>query len=516
LSQATADYRAKQHCGFIKAADRDRPRPHRRQFTIGPRPIDRCHGWVSLHLSGDNCLSHCPDLRVSQATDARGNRWHLLGLAVQTVADRPDPVEDIANATAETIEETYYSWAGRWLLVGCGRLYMDCSGLLGCFYGNRKVSAGEEFWVSNSAAVLAEVLDVDTRLSYRIEHGFGIDWYIPPRSGVDSIRRLLPSQVLDLSNGTVRSRRLIPPLPQKLNYEEALDELQTYFITVLRRVSEISERLWLALTGGKDSRTFLAVAKFADIPVRPYTHCHAHITHADRTLPPRLAKTVGMEHTLVTGGEYSAVLEQIFDRHTAGHSVDRDRFYFSHDYFKWCRKGDMILRSHCIEIGRWARGRFPIEEFGPSMPEAGEMISRYKERGFKYAKRDPSGSFPPPMYEALDEWVAWSRSWPQEEVDWRDRLWIEQCLAGWLSSIEQSLDLIDAERFYPLNSQRFFALVLQVPEEKCQPKLPTYLCDLIGRMAPELLRFPFNPPDPVSVHSRLLSKLMSLLRKVCR
>jgi len=487
-------------------------RIHRRQFVIGPRPIDSLPGWLAVQLPGCGYLSHCPELRVASRTDAGGNIWYLLGIAVQTMVGRPDPIDEIGTFIPETIQDMYHSWAGRWMLVGNGEVHMDCSGLLGCFYRTREVrGTGEELWLSSSPAIVADLLGVDTQLSYRIEHGYGFDWYLPPRSGIESISRLLPSQVLHLSNGKVSPRRLLAPLSRTLNYEEVLDELQTYFTTAIQNVSRISDRLRLPLTGGYDSRTLLAVALHAGVPVSTFTHGHTNLAFADLTLPPKIAETVGLDHVLYEGGEYSQELADMYDRHTAGHSVDRDRFYFAHNYFEWCRKGDMILRGNCFEIGRGFRERYPVEQYGPELPDAEAIINEFRVRGFKYAGRDPAGFFPPPLCQAMEDWVTWSESIPPEDMDWRDRFFLDQRLAGWLSSIEQSLDLIDADRFYAANSHRFCALVLQIPEQKRLLRLPTHQIDLIRRMAPELLQFPFNPPRPISFRRRLWGKLKSLI-----
>jgi len=487
-------------------------RIHRRQFVIGPCPVDSLPGWLSVQLPGCGYLSHCPELRVAHRKDVKGNVWCLLGIAVQTVAGRPDPIDEIGPDTSEAIQNLYHSWAGRWMLIGNGEVHMDCAGLLGCFYGTREVSGTDkELWLSSSPAILADVLGVDAKLSYRIEHGYGFDWYLLPRSGIESISRLLPSQVLHFPNGKVSPRRLLAPLSRTLSYEEVLDELQTYLITAIQNVARISNQLLLPLTAGYDSRTLLTVAMHAGVPIRTFTHRHANLTFADLTLPPKIADSVGLDHVFHEGNEFSQERADLYDQHTAGHSVDRDRFYFAHDYFKWCRKGDMILRGNCFEIGRGFRERYPVEEYGPEMPDAEVIIEKFRERGFKYAGRDPADFFPPQLCETMEEWVAWSRSIPQEDMDWRDRLFLDQRQAGWLSSIEQSLDLVEAERFYAVNSHRFSSLILQIPEQKRLLRSPMHQIDLIRRMVPELLQFPFNPPRPIPFHRRLWGKLKSLI-----
>jgi len=392
---------------------------------------------------------------------------------------------------------------------------LDAGALLGCYYGTKNDGgSGREFWMSSSPAILAKALGVDTRLRYTIRHAYGIDWYLLPGSGTEEIRHLLPTQILDISSGEVTPRPLLPSEPRMSSYEETLDELQKSLITAYTNISRVAERLWLPLTGGKDSRTILAVLKHAGLTVSPYTHYHSRLTHADRTFPPKLAGAVGMKHTFFTGGEHSPKLKSLYDRHTARHCVGIDRFYFSHDFFRWCKEGDIILRSHGIDIGRLHRPRFPLQEFGVSeVPDAEVLLEKWKERGFKYAGKDPTEFFPESVYETVREWVEWVRRTPAQGINWRDRFDIEQSMAGLGGPLEQSLDLINADRFYACNCHRYLCLALQVPEEQRFPK-PMHQYDLMQRLAPELLKWPCNPPDPIPLLKRVRGKLVSLQRRL--
>ena len=108
---------------------------HRRQFVIGPSPYRAGEDWQSLSL-GDGCvLSYCPELCIARAGDATGADWAILGLAIESRADCPDPATAIASVASGEVPGLTASWCGRWVLVGVGRLYLDACGLLGCLYG---------------------------------------------------------------------------------------------------------------------------------------------------------------------------------------------------------------------------------------------------------------------------------------------------------------------------------------------------------------------------------------------
>lgn len=457
---------------------------HRRQFILGPDPINTIPGWVQVVIPGVGYLCHCPELKYSSVNDADGHRLTLLGSSIQTDANLPDPRNEIAISTDGTIQDLYQTWAGRWVLIGSGKLHMDSSGLIGCFYVQKQNASGKrELWVSSSAALLIEVLGLDDKPKRSIRHGVGIDWYPPPNMCMVSIRRLLPSQILELGTGALIPRRLIPAISQNLSYEDILDRIQNYLVTTLRRATMMRDRTWLPLTAGYDSRLLLAAARFAGISVHTYTQIYPSISEPDRTLPPKLAEAAGFSHYNVYGKSYRKDLTEIYDKHTGGLCVDRDRYFISREYFNWGKKGDLILRGGCFEIGRcyyWSK--FSGHGIMSNVPEVDIILGEFKE------------SSNPALVQALTEWIDWTRQTPHQDMDWRDRFYLEQRLAGWLSSVEQSLDLIDADRFHTVNSHYYFANVLRIPEEK--RRVSQHHVDLIARMAPELLEFPFNPVVP--------------------
>lgn len=468
---------------------------HRRQFILGPNPINTIPGWVQVKISEFIYLYHCPELPVTSVKDTDGQNLFILGSPIQTDAKRPDPKIDIETSAAPyEIQDLYQTWAGRWVLIDRGKLHIDSSGLLGCFYSARQNAKGEtELWVSSSAALLIELLGLDEKSTYSIHHGVGIDWYPPPCTSINSIFKLLPSQILELKGGTLIPRRLFPKISPTLSYEDILDKLQDYLVTTLCRAARMHNRIWLPLTAGYDSRLLLATAKWAGVPVHIYTHIHPHINESDRVLPPKLAKAVGFSHSMFYGKVYRKDLEAIYDKHTGGLCAGQDRYYISREYFNWSQKGDLILRGHCFGLGRcnyWYK--FPGSGIIPSVPEVDIILGGFKE-----------GSNPA-LVTALAEWIDWTRQTQHQDMDWRDRFLIEQRITGWLSLQEQSLDLIDADKFYIANSHYFFALLLQIPEEKrC---VSQHHIDLIARMAPELIKFPFNPE--VSIRQKVLRKLI--------
>jgi hypothetical protein len=453
---------------------------HRRQFMLGPSPVDFIPGCVTTQIAGVGYLSHCPELRVASVKNVEGKIWHLLGTAVQTDTSRLRPIDELAHATSSTVEGMYHTWAGRWVLIGDGRLYLDASGLSSCFYGFKEtIGDGKELLASSSLGLLVGLLETNPCPVRSIQHQKGMDWYAGPRSRFDSARQLLPSQILELKTGDIFPRQLLPKTTDNPSYDDLLDVLQNYLVTAVTQASNLSGNLMLPLTAGYDSRLLLATLSYAGIPATTYTHIHKHMSPADTLLPPELANAVGFKHVAYPGMEYRSDLADLCHLHTNGNCVDRDRYYISHQYFNWCRKGDLILRSGGSEIGRCFYWRKFPEPHTSSILPSSEVILH----GFE---KDPH----PSLAQTIDEWVVWSKETGCDRLDWRDRLYLEQRLGCWLSAVEQLLDLIDADRFHSFNSHSYFSRVLQVPAAKRQ--LKQHHVDLIKRMAPALAKFPFN------------------------
>jgi hypothetical protein len=93
----------------------------------------------------------------------------------------------------------------------------------------------------------------------------------------------------------------------------------------------------------------------------------------------------------------------------------------------------------------------------------------------------------------IESWAEWIRQTPIEGLDWRDRYYIEQRIAGWQSAKEQLYDMQPNERFTAINCARTYALLLSLPESLRAPL--EHHRQLIAAMAPELGEFPINPPD---------------------
>ncbi len=363
------------------------------------------------------------------------------------------------------------SWAGRWILIADGRVQLDAAGTLGCYY--RRV--GSELWLSSSPELLRELEPALGLPSVELVHETGMDSVPPPGSGIDGVSRLLPSQTIGF-DGSIRRRPLLPPV-EDASYEDRLASLEGRLRTAVLGLAARGGPIALPLSGGRDSRLVLSAAVAEGIRVEPYTLAYPNMPRADLELPPRLCAAVGYDHRLVLPEALDEDRLRLFDRHTALHTIDIDREFFARRQLDAVAGAALDLGGGVFETGRcYYHGGIPVEL--PATPaETAAAIQAVLPTG---------------RYEALEGWARWIHETQTPDLDWRDRLYIEQRVAGWLSAVSLGLDLAGVQRVHVASCGAYLAETLALPADV--RRLGFHHDHLIERLAPALGRFPFNPP----------------------
>jgi hypothetical protein len=341
-----------------------------------------------------------------------------------------------------------HALAGRFVTVEEDTIMLDAIGSLACYY--RQIDGA--VWASSSPELLRTL---EPGLDYpaeRLKWGSEREWFPPPLSGIEGILRLLPGQSLNLRDCSVVSHANLPKIPS-LSYGEALDAIEA----LLRRiVSAAAERfpLWVPLTAGGDSRLILAacIAESLDITTFTFQAPEEHQHAQDLLLPPRIAETAGVQHYLLRSGRPDPEIEQLFDTHTAFHSHDLDRALIVRGQWAHIPDGALVLGGNGWEVGRCY-----------------------------YWREQP----PVP-----DEYRAWVNEHPSE-LDWRDQLYVDQRMAGWLGANEQGLDLTGRQRIHAANCGELLALLLALPVDLRRDG--RHQAELVRRLHPPLARIPVNP-----------------------
>lgn len=442
--------------------------------------------WIARKLDTGLVLSSCPSLPVSIE---RGRV--LLGLAAQADGSRPDPVVELSDVNFD--EARTRSWAGRWALVCGGRVITDVGGTMGCYY--RRCPDG--LWISGSVELLRRLDPELPRVVLVPKHARGMDWIPPPDTGIAGLRRLLPTQAL-IDEGI--------PVPLELglgahdvgtsDYKAVISELSRLLVTALRNLARSTPQLWLPLTAGRDSRTLLAAAAAAEIEIVPFTFENDAMSAADRVLPPRLARAVGFDHVWIAARAPETQLSRMFDDHTALQCVDVDRRYVASRQWEALPEHAVTVGGGVFEVGRCY--------YHTRLPESVETPEQMAEAVLNALPSVSPGG--------VKAWADWLHRTPEIGMDWRDRFYLEQRVAGWLASVAQGIDLTGRTRVHVASCHDIVRALLAVPVEA--RRIGAHQDELVLRLAPALGRYPTNR-DP-SLRLRLehrLKREIVLLRR---
>lgn len=412
-------------------------------------------------------------------SDAEGKACALLGLAVQTMDGEPEPLDQIQQSRSEDIVGRYESWAGRWLLVAGTRVHVDASALLGVFYGRDDRG---RVWASSSPALIAAQLDLRDADEFRgdaLRHESGISWCPPPATPSPRVSRLLPSQVLDMGSGVVEARRLLPPVHAQQGRDDTIGQIQRALIQSCRGLPQQSRRIWMSLSAGSDSRVVFAAAQAAGVPMTAFTRISSRMSVADYLLPPQMAERLGYGHRYIAPKRRDPGRMKLVEAHAASFVSKGDALPLIEGH----RDGldGILLGGQCFGVGK-VLGRSGTRGAWRRPKDLSAMVARMQGEPLNSSR-----------LEAIERWAHWAAETPVEGLDWRDRYYLEQRLAGWQSSKEQVYDMQPHERFVPINCARTYSLLLSLPE--AQRATLDHHRLLIRAMSPALADFPVNPPD---------------------
>lgn len=476
---------------------------HQKQFVLGPATVRVRPEWEALQLGDRLTLSYCPKLRIARLRSRDGKDYCLLGVAV--LSDRPGVSIEAAFDQRESseIEEWTGFWAGKWALISAEHCWQDAAGLLGIYHRR----AGGSIWISSSPAILGGYLphiSPAPRLPWNIAHEKGMDWIPAPLTTRENVFKLLALRTIDPRSGEIRPVRFAAARQRVRDITTLASALQNVMGNWGRLAFQ--DRA-VGLTAGFDTRTVLAAGTAARIDFHAFTDVHEFLARADRELPPRLAKRVGVIHRFQDNPGISIAEVRARQAAIIAH-MDRAIF---HPTAAMCASGRAdhmhdsgltIAAGHGFEIGRCAQwARFFRAGLGERAPTPGGLL-----RAFFHAR-------PRPLSLWMDAMTIWQRSLSEAvalDLDWRDRFYLEQRFGAWASTVQRTLDVLDGSFFYPANCLWIAHLLLQyTPRER---RMGFAQRSAIELLAPPLADFPFNP-EPVTTRVRKRMALAFLVTK---
>jgi len=403
-------------------------------------------------------LYHCPDLPVQHLHDAEGRPWTLLGAAVDVIDGRPT-AEVVSTTPTGKMNALYDSLDGRWLLIGEHEVHGDLLYLIPVFYGRQGFA---------STPALLPGYEVPRP---RLDIVDMLDWFPAPHSGVPGVRRLLPTQYLNLEDHSVGARDLPA---QSMSTQESLDRMRRYLRHAVAGVQ--AERIVVPLTAGWDSRLVLAACLDAGVAVECVTLDHPGMSVADRQVPPQLAAAAGAPHRFVPYGPVDRAAGRLYDHQVGGHIREMDRHFMRRSQYAWTKPGDVLLRGVSLDTTRKHFHRYVLP---PEQPDLDELRRRLKPTAVQM--------------EGLRAYHEWTTGHPQP-LPYDYLFDFEQGKSAWAAMSGVALDLTQANALQPGNTWAYLSAAMALPEE--MRLRSEHHARVIDAIHPPLLDFPVNPPEP--------------------
>jgi hypothetical protein len=404
----------------------------------------------------------------------------LIGDAWQVHPSKDCPESIIKSFTGRTtLEDVYYeekTWCGRYVLIVNNWLFLDFAGTLGVFYS-------DDMRLSSSYRILCE--QIGTEVIYPDTLGEGLMNFVPgPLTPTNGVMRLLPSEIINIATGERRTRPLNPDgIWNAENDQDRINELEKYFTCSLRNMAKHfpDSVFWIALTGGKDSRTLLSLLESSGIDYKAFTCWHERIAEADLVLPPKLAKAVGRPYKFIERREdnYSPSRADEYMRHTGGMADDADKpMYVYGQYQELDRNHQVVLLRSAI----WpcSCNRFKDKFSRKEIHQMDKCFDTIKV--FPKAKKHELYCKALRLWEELVNYDAINKG-----INLWDRLMIEERHGAWLSSIEQGFDLMEGiVSIECCNSRRFFSILTGFSDKdkkrkKHEMSIVKQLCPILSK-----------------------------------
>lgn len=419
--------------------------------------------------------------------DKDGSKWALVGLAFSADLKNKSPIDDIMNSRSDEIGKKLNNWAGRWCLIGEDSVQSDCVGLMSLYY----YQSLKNFYISSSLALLKVIYNPNISIvKNRLIGNHSFDWYPLPLTKYKDIYHLIPSQKIIINNESISVvfRKNVETY-EALNDDEIASMIGKHLENTLFNINLFSKKnLHLALTGGADSRTLLAILLNQKIPFKSYLLYYNLITKADKKIPFTIAKKFGFKHSLIRGKATNKTRLTLFDTHTDYNLNDGNRLFFAKKQFDQFTEDDLLIKGAIFELGKG----FYYSTFFSSENVKSDLYKAFPDIEFVNGYK-----------KSLDCWFDWVKQHPLN-IDLRDRLYLEQRNSGWIGALEQGLDILDSHSIHPANSALVVSLLLSLSEKSKFDGDINLL--IIKEYEESLLNYAINPKDKLRMLKYMLVK----------
>ena len=461
---------------------------YRRQFLLARHRVAELEGW-DLRNIGPYWLHTHPDLPITETEDS-SRSLTLLGYLFDTEKYELSNLDILQQLLARTNDfisllAELKRYPGRFAIFyrdqSCMRLLHDALALREVYYaedGNSVVCGSQPNLLERFADPPIHRSDGSGALDFienqmpRVRNG-----RLWPGEGTpfEGIKHLLPNHYLDLIG--MKSHRYWPREPiNRLELSDAVSRSAAFLSGALKAAAH-RYPLMLAVTAGEDSRSLLAASK--DISKQIYYFINKHDGLNDRSsdikIPKEMFQRIGipfnihrfskdvpddyrrtfLQNTLYAREQLLPVIYNVYQKHHSHRvnilgvgEVGRTKFF---DEPKW------LSPYYLAYMLRYRKSPYAVKECGSWLAEAGPSARNCG-------------------------------------LNIMTLFWWEVLIGNW-GAVGNSESDIAIEEFDPFDSHLLYETFLAVDPEYRTFKNNILFRELIRSMWPELLEFPFNPPD---------------------
>lgn len=461
---------------------------NRRQYIISNDENQNIFGFKKKIL-GKCVIYYDSELKIEEVVDADGCRWILLGEAYSVKKIGSTPVAELKSAHTSDVEKVYFYWTGRWTLLGNNEIHVDATGMMLQYYFNYRNT-----WMVSPSLNLIYSLNrtIFSDFKQKMTPNASINWHPAPLTKLENVYRMFASQKLIISGNRVEAvyRSVINESYKNFSDEKKSGLLSDYLINAVTNISNYSgKKIWLASTAGYDSRVVLSALLKAKVPFSTYIFKHDNISKADIEIPQKMASEIGYKHIFIDKCQSLPEKELLnkYDEHTFFSIDDADRIFYADGQYSKI-PGNAITVKSVFEISRgFYYQRIPDpSDFKKKIQEQYPEIKNYSN-----------------YQQSIDSWFDWIDEYPNG-MDIRDRFYMEQRIGGWLSTLQQSLDMFPWTQIQIANSAAILSASYWYSQEDKEKNRICY--EQIQNLYPQLLEYPFNPPERFYVFKGYLKK----------
>lgn len=463
----------------------------RRQFLVTNGLIDELDSWQHRKVGDVHLYAH-PDLEVT-VTDGSSTMVLLIGYIFDPAHPEKTNEEIFSHILSRvanlgdliTIIKPY---AGRYALIyrddATFAILHDPLGIREIYYCTQpnKVICGSQPNLIDAFSEPKLGVTKDKGILHFYEHDmklvrFGRLW-VGDETYYRNVKHLMPNHYLNIRSLTAKrywpNRRL-----EKMDLDTAVKQSCDFLKGVLKAVTSRYD-VMMAVTSGMDSRSLLAASR--EVQDRVYYFVNKHPRHNNMKADIRIPRDMFEK------------LNIPFHVHDVESQVDEEfRKVFQNNVFT---STDLILpaiynvyyKKHQDKVNLLGVGEIGRDYFGEAPHD---LDGYYLARCLKYKHSSYATA-------QCEKWLREVRGIAEAcNVDIMQLFLWEGLLANW-GAVGNSESDIAIEEFDPYDSHYIYEIMLSVFLDYGRSGKDEFFVAMFKEMWPELLDFPFNPPDTVS------------------